>query len=102
MVHRAAAVPGVLMRMAGMDPPYSEPQYTEPSISRAVAGSSPNVKGRSSAIPSVPDKPGMAPMMMPKQALSVMSSNVIGSDRLERTIHGSNMRIAPVSLLKRQ
>ncbi len=26
VVHRAAAVPGVLMRMAGMEPPYSDPQ----------------------------------------------------------------------------
>ena len=102
VVQRAAAVPGVLMRMEGMDPPYSEPQYTEPSISSAVADSSPNVKGRSSAMPSVPDNPGTAPIMMPKQALRVMSSSVTGSDRLERTTHGSNMFISLVSLVKHQ
>lgn len=45
-------------------------------------------------MPSVPDNPGTAPIMMPKQALRVMSSSVTGSDRLERTTHGSNMFIS--------
>ena len=92
VVHSAAAVPGVLMRMLGMLPPYSEPQYTEPSMSRATPGSRPKVNGRRSAMPSVPERPGMAPMMMPKQALSAMSSSVIGSKRLERTTEISNIR----------
>ena len=53
-------------------------------------------------MPSVPDNPGMAPIMMPKQALRVMSSSVTGSDRLERTTHGSNMFISLVLWMKLQ
>ncbi len=60
-------------------------------MSSAVAGSRPNVNGSRRAMPSVPDRPGTAPMTIPKQALRLMSSSVTGSVRAERTTQGSNM-----------
>ena len=61
----AAGVPGVFMRIADMDPPYTEPIYTAASVIRPVVGDMLNVIGIKSATPIVDVRPGRAPIIIP-------------------------------------
>jgi hypothetical protein len=60
-----AGVPGIPKRMAGMEPPYTPPQYTPLKRRSAVAGSRAYEKGTKTATPIVAEKPGRAPKIMP-------------------------------------
>ena len=64
-VAAAALVPGVLMRMALMEPPKLEPKKMAASISRAGTVPIWKVKGSSTVMARLPFSPGIAPKMMP-------------------------------------
>ncbi len=53
--------PGVLHRIAGIAPEYSDAMYSVTSMTMETTGDSPNVKGMSRAIPMLADRPGSAP-----------------------------------------
>jgi hypothetical protein len=62
----AAFVPGVRIRIAGIEPPYSAPTYTLARSTMAVTGSMPYVSGSSSAIAIDGEMPGNAPPRIPQ------------------------------------
>lgn len=65
VVAAAELVPGVLMRMAGTDPPYSAPTYVVASNAIAIGALIVYVNGTSNAIVMDADMPGRTPPMIP-------------------------------------
>ena len=64
-VAAAAFVPGVLIKIALIEPPKLEPKKIAVSSKSAGTGSSINVNGRSTVIARFPFIPGMAPKIIP-------------------------------------
>ena len=64
-VAAAAFVPGVLIRIALMEPPKFEPKKIAVSINRAGTVPNAKVNGRSTVIARFPFIPGIAPKMIP-------------------------------------
>ena len=67
-------VPGVLMRMALMDPPKLAPKKIEVSIKMPGMGSKEKVNGSNTVMARLPLSPGMAPKIMPMSIPILMNS----------------------------
>src|SRR5689334_8335407 len=76
-VAAAALVPGVRIRIAGIEPPYSAPTYVDARTTTATVGSMPYVNGSSSAIVIDGEMPGSAPPRIP-QATPPNAAGMIG------------------------
>src|SRR5258706_8292415 len=76
----AALVPGVPMRIAGIDPPYSAPTYVDASSTTATVEFIPYVNGSRSAIVMEGEIPGRAPPRMP-HATPPKAAGTIAVDR---------------------
>jgi hypothetical protein len=61
----AEGVPGVLIKIAGMAPPYCPPAYIPSKKPKAATGSMPNVNGKKSAMVILVVIPGTAPKVTP-------------------------------------
>ena len=77
-VAAAEGVPGVWIRIAGMEPPYMEPQKIPAMTTRAWTMSSLYTSGSSRMIPMDPESPGMAPITMPLTQPTIIIKNVTG------------------------
>ena len=84
-------VPGVLMRMAALAPPYMAPQNTPPSPISAMSGGMEKVKGTNRATAVTVVMPGSIPPTMPTTSPMNITSRFMGSTALAapRTIYSS-------------
>jgi len=84
-------VPGVLMRMAALAPPYMAPQNTPPSPMSAMSGGMEKVKGTNRATAVTVVMPGSMPPTMPTMRPRNITSRFMGSTALAapRTIYSS-------------
>ena len=64
-VAEAELVPGVRIKIAGIEPPYSAPTYTLANSTKALVASMPTVKGSSKAMAIEGEIPGNAPPKIP-------------------------------------
>jgi hypothetical protein len=65
VVSAFTAVPGVLIRIAGIEPPYIEEPYTPRRTVKPTIGSMENVAGNRIAIATGGPTPGIAPIKTP-------------------------------------
>jgi len=87
-MHVAAftAVPGVFIRIAGIDPPKAEAPIIPIKRYIAVAGSHPKVKGSTMAIPISPPNPGRAPNISPMKLPPISRSIVFKFVKCDKAI----------------
>ena len=72
-------VPGVLMRMAALAPPYMAPQNTPPSPMSAMSGGMEKVKGTNRATAVTVVMPGSIPPTMPTTSPMNITSRFMGT-----------------------
>jgi hypothetical protein len=65
LVAMAEGVPGILIKIAEIDPPYTAPVYKPSKKANETTGSIPKVKGINTAIVIVAVRPGNAPKTIP-------------------------------------
>lgn len=80
----AAIVPGMLTRMALIDPPYVEPQYIPRSNAKDASVFMVNVMGVKIATPMVAESPGMMPKTTPIIVPATSMSKTSGCSVLAR------------------
>ena len=94
----AAEVPGVLIRIAEIEPPNIEPQYSAPRKTRPAVGSNVYVTGISTAIPMVGVKPGSAPITIPITVPKSASSKLIPVNAIPKYVRISAIFRPPISI----
>ena len=95
-VAEAELVPGVRIRMAGIEPPYSAPTYTLANKTKALVASIPTVKGNSNAMAMEGEMPGKAPPKMPHNTPANADKMTQPDDRLERANKKLSMIYFPI------
>src|SRR5699024_12413326 len=76
----AAAVPGVPINTAVIEPAYIDPTYTPSNALKAIAGSKPKVSGINKANPIVAVSPGNAPNTIPNKPPTKHTTIPIGDN----------------------
>ena len=73
-----AGVPGIPSKIAGIDPPYTPPQYSPDNNNIALAGSNTYENGINTATAIVAENPGNAPNIIPANNPPIHRSRLNG------------------------